>query len=59
MDAIVIRRLFFLILGLAYMVAGVFIYIKNILPAPWGLILLMIFTIYGSWRIYRGFNLKS
>jgi len=59
MEAIAIRRFFFLFLGLTYLVAGVFIYIRKMLPDPWGIILLIVFTAYGSWRIYRVFKLKS
>jgi len=59
MEAIAIRRFFFLFLGLTYLVAGVFIYARKMLPDPWGIILLIVFTAYGSWRIYRAFKLKS
>jgi len=59
MDAIVIRRIFFLVLGLTYIVAGTFIYIRKMLPAPWGIILLIAFVGYGAWRMYRAFNLKQ
>jgi hypothetical protein len=48
-----------LILGLTYLIAGVFIYIRKILPAPWGMVLLIVFTVYGTWRMYRAFKLKS
>jgi hypothetical protein len=33
MDAIAIRRIFYLFLGLTYLFAGVFIYIRKMLPA--------------------------
>jgi hypothetical protein len=59
MDALLIRRIFFLILGLTYVIAGTFIYIKKMLPAPWGFVLLIAFLAYGSWRIYRAINLKA
>jgi hypothetical protein len=58
MDALAIRRVFYLVLGLAYIVAGIFIFIRKILPAPWGLVLLIIFTVYGGWRMYRAFKLN-
>jgi hypothetical protein len=48
MDAIVVRRIFFLFLGLTYLMAGVFIYIRKMLPDPWGIVLLIVFTVYGS-----------
>jgi uncharacterized membrane protein len=59
MDPIAIRRIFYLFLGLAYLVAGVFIYLRKMLPDPWGIVLLIVFTVYGSWRMYRAFKLKS
>jgi hypothetical protein len=58
MEAIVIRRIFYLVLGLTYIAAGIFFYVRKLLPAPWGIILLIAFTLYGGWRIYRAFNLK-
>ncbi len=54
----VIRRLFYLILGLTYIVAGIYIFMQKILPAPWGTVLLITFLLYGSWRMYRAFKLK-
>lgn len=59
MDAIAIRRIFLLVLGLTYLIAGVYIYIRKMLPAPWGMVLLIVFTVYGCWRMYRAFKLKS
>jgi len=59
MDALAIRRIFYLVLGLAYVAAGIFIYIRKLLPSPWGIVLLIAFTAYGSWRMYRAFKLKN
>lgn len=59
MDALAIRRAFYLILGLAYVAAGIFIYIRQLLPSPWGIVALIAFVAYGSWRMYRAFKLKN
>jgi UPF0716 family protein affecting phage T7 exclusion len=54
MNTGVIRRIFFLVLGMVYISAGIFIWWKNVLPAPWGIVLMIIFAAYGLWRMSRG-----
>ena len=56
MDATPIRRIFFLVLGLVYIAAGIFIWWKKVLPAPWGLVLMIINIAYGLWRMSRAFK---
>jgi hypothetical protein len=53
-----VNRVFRLVLGLTYILMGVMIYIKDVLPAPWGLILALAFSVYGCWRIIRTFQVK-
>jgi hypothetical protein len=53
-----VNRVFRLILGLTYIVMGVFLYIKQVVPAPWGLVLGIAFAVYGSWRIYRTYQVR-
>jgi hypothetical protein len=59
MDADVIRRLFLLILGLAYVGLGIFMFIRKIIPlSPWGEILAAAFVLYGCFRVYRALMKK-
>jgi hypothetical protein len=53
MNANPVNRVFRLVLGLTYVLLGVFIYIKKVIPEPWDLLLSLAFILYGSWRIYR------
>ena len=59
MNADVIRRIFYLVLGLVYIAAGIFIWWRKVLPEPWGIVLMIVFALYGGWRISRGFRKKS
>ncbi len=54
MDPEKIRKYFLVILGLTYIVLGIFMFLKNIIPySPWGEILYALFVVYGSWRVIR------
>lgn len=54
MNAGTIRQAIQLLLGLAYIVFGVYIFLKKIIGSPWSEILALLFVIYGAWRSYRG-----
>ena len=58
MDAGTIRQVFLLLLGLAYIILGVYIFLKKIIGSPWSEILALLFVIYGSWRAYRAIMKK-
>jgi len=52
------RQAFLLLLGLAYIILGVYIFLKEIVPSPWYEILAILFIGYGSWRSYRAIMKK-
>jgi hypothetical protein len=53
MNAFTFRQGFLLLLGLAYIVLGIYIFLKKIVASPWSEILALLFVIYGTWRSYR------
>jgi hypothetical protein len=53
MNAFTLRQGFLLLLGLAYIVLGIYIFLKKIVASPWSEILALLFVIYGTWRSYR------
>jgi len=58
MNGSTIRQVFLLLLGLTYIVLGVYIFLKKIIDSPWSEILALLFVIYGSWRSYRALMKK-
>ena len=54
----IFRQGFLLLLGLTYIGVGIFMWIKKVLPSPWGEILSLLFILYGSWRAYRALMKK-
>lgn len=59
MNAGTLRQVFLLLLGLAYIVLGVFIFLKKIVGSPWSEILALLFIVYGAWRSYRALMIKN
>ena len=53
------KKIFGFILGIVYIAVGVFCYFKIGLEKPWREILMILFLMYGSWRLYRAYSLKT
>jgi hypothetical protein len=51
---VLLRKIFFYLLGISYVILGIFVYLKKVLPAPWDLVFGIACVVYGIWRIYRG-----
>ena len=58
MNAGTIRQIFLLVLGLTYIVLGVYIFLKKVIATPWSEILALLFVVYGIWRTYRAITKK-
>ena len=60
MDAVAIKRIFLLLLGLTYIGMGIFMFVKHLIPfSPWGEILCLMFVLYGSFRAYRAWKINE
>jgi len=60
MDAVAIKRIFLLLLGLTYIGMGIFMFVKHLIPfSPWGEILCLMFVLYGSFRAYRAWKISE
>jgi hypothetical protein len=53
------RKLSGYILGISIIVMGIASYFMDFLKYPAKEMLLVLFTIYGVWRIYRAFNMDN
>jgi hypothetical protein len=58
MDGGAIRQVFLFLLGLTYIIIGVYIFWRKVISSPWSEILAVAFVAYGSWRVYRSFMKK-
>jgi len=58
MDGGAIRQVFLFLLGLTYIVLGVYMFFRKIISSPWSEILAGAFVAYGSWRVYRSLMKK-
>lgn len=58
MNGSTIRQVFLLLVGLIYIVLGVYIFLKKVIDSPWSEILALLFVIYGAWRSYRALMKK-
>lgn len=55
-----IRKIFYVLLGLSYIVLGLFVWIKQLVGRyPFDHIFSIACIAYGIWRIYRGIQLRE